>query len=111
MLDASFLIGHKSISVVRKFCPPVSASKLSALGKSSEQLTVYFGASKLSRMYVIFEKKVNLAERAILGLRKSIPAPYIAQKIGARIKESRFCSPVPSWKISVSMALKTAKSE
>jgi hypothetical protein len=45
---------------------------------------------------VIIEEHVNLAKGAILGLRKAEPAPNVAEKVGASIKETSFGSPIPS---------------
>jgi hypothetical protein len=45
---------------------------------------------------MIIKEHVNLAKRAIFGLRKAKPAPNVAEKVGASIKETSFGSPIPS---------------
>jgi hypothetical protein len=45
---------------------------------------------------MIIKEHVNLAKRAIFGLRKAKPAPNVAEKVGAGIKETSFGSPIPS---------------
>ena len=46
-------------------------------------------------MNVIIKEHVNLAKRAILGLGKAEPAPKVAEKVRASIKETSFSSPIP----------------
>ncbi len=60
-----------------------------------EQLTVDFGALEFPGVDVVLEKKINLAEGAVLGLGQSIPAPNIAQEIGTGVEQARFRSPIP----------------
>jgi hypothetical protein len=62
----------------------------------NEQLTVHLGILELSRGNAIIEEHVNLTKGAILGLRKAEPAPNVAEKVGAGIKETSFGSPIPS---------------
>ena len=47
-------------------------------------------------MNMIIKKHVNLAKGAILRLRQAEPAPNVAEKVGASIKEASFGSPIPS---------------
>lgn len=63
--------------------------------KGYERLTVNLGILELSRRNVIIKEQVNLAKRAVLGLGKAVPAPNIAEKVGACVKEPGFGSPIP----------------
>lgn len=56
---------------------------------------VDLGVLELSRRNMIIKEHVNLAKRAIFGLRKAEPAPNVAEKVGASIKQTRFGSPIP----------------
>jgi len=56
---------------------------------------VNFGRPEFSCMNAIVKEQVNLAECAVLGLRKAEPAPDIAEKVGAGVEEAGFGAPVP----------------
>lgn len=76
-----------------KFCVPVLVFA-SFLG-SPQRLTVNLSILELSRRNAIIKEQVNLAEGAVLGLGKAEPAPDIAEKVCAGVKEAGFGSPVP----------------
>jgi hypothetical protein len=96
MLGNCVLFGH-IIVLMGKFCDLALtvASFLPREAKAQERLTVNFGIFEHSRWNVIIKQQVNLAECAVLGLGKAEPAPDVAKKVGAGVKETSFGSPIP----------------
>ena len=62
-----------------------------------EPLTVNFGRPEFSCLNAIVKEQVNLAECAVLGLRKAEPAPDVAEKVGAGVEEAGFGTPIPGY--------------
>ena len=60
------------------------------------ELTINVSRSELPRMNMMIEQQVDLAKRPTLRLRKSEPAPDVAEQVGPCVEESRFGSPIPS---------------
>jgi hypothetical protein len=44
---------------------------------------------------MVIEEQVNLTKRAVFGLRKTEPAPDVAEEVCSSIEETSFGSPVP----------------
>ena len=61
-----------------------------------EQLTINSGVLEFPCGNVVVEEQVNLAKSAILRLGKTKPTPNVADKVGSRVEESGFGSPIPS---------------
>jgi hypothetical protein len=50
---------------------------------------------ELPRRNFIIKEQINLAKRAVLGLGKAEPAPNVAEKVCASVKEPGFGTPIP----------------
>ena len=63
--------------------------------KDQQMLTVNSGVLEFPGVDLVVEQDVDLAERAVLGLRKTEPTPDDAEKVGSCVEETGLSAPVP----------------